>query len=176
MSIRNVTECFVAHKLVTFVLLLIYQIRITESSGIRFALITKNIDDPYFHDVLFGCQDKSKELGVECVPLGPDDNTENILLNQTQTIRDLIEEGSFHGITIAAADSIALIDPINAAIDAGISVVTHDNDVPDSKRMAYIGTNNTAFGDVLGKVLVQIAPEVGFFFFKLFIRFFVPYI
>jgi len=51
------------------------------------------------------------------------------------------------GIVIAVADPGALRDAINRAIDAGIPVITCDSDSPDSKRIAYAGTNNYRAGN-----------------------------
>jgi len=43
-------------------------------------------------------------------------------------------------------DPSALIPAINKAIEAGIPVITVDADVPDSKRMAFIGSDWTNIG------------------------------
>jgi ribose transport system substrate-binding protein len=45
--------------------------------------------------------------------------------------------------------------PIEAAIAQGIPVITVDSDVPDSKRLTFIGTNNYQAGVMGGRVLVE---------------------
>jgi ribose transport system substrate-binding protein len=53
------------------------------------------------------------------------------------------------------ADANLLKDDIDAAIKAGIPVVTIDSDAPASKRLFFIGTNNFQAGQAGGKRLAQ---------------------
>ncbi|CAB9526275.1 acid type B receptor subunit 2 [Seminavis robusta] len=58
----------------------------------------------------------------------------------------------------------AVIGPLlDEAVEAGIAVVTYETDAPDSKRAAYVGTNNTFMGMQLARVLKQLRPEGGSF-------------
>ncbi|MHC1771883.1 MAG: substrate-binding domain-containing protein [Flexilinea sp.] len=50
------------------------------------------------------------------------------------------------GIAITCVNAAALQEPIDAAIAAGIQVVTFDSDSPYSKRAAYLSTGNEAVG------------------------------
>jgi ribose transport system substrate-binding protein len=59
------------------------------------------------------------------------------------------------GIIVAAADAAAMKGPIDAAIAQGIPVLTLDSDVPDSKRLTFIGTNNYQAGVMGGRVLAE---------------------
>ena len=79
---------------------------------------------------------------------------------QAAIIENFISEG-VDGMAIAGIDLELTGELINEALDAGIPVMTFDSDVPDSKRLAFIGTNNTALGYHVGKVLEQLRPEGG---------------
>jgi ribose transport system substrate-binding protein len=62
------------------------------------------------------------------------------------------------GIAITCMDPDAFIDPINAAIAAGIPVVTFDSDSPTSDRYTYLGTGNEAAG---AAAAAYMADELG---------------
>lgn len=130
-----------------------------------FAVIPKSTSDPYHIDVIKGCEDKAAELeNASCIALGPtsyDEYKANPDL-QADILDEIVQEGLVHGVSIAVQYiSEKMEASINDAVDAGIPVLTYDSDAPNTKRSAYIGTDNLAFGDQLGKVLLQISPEGG---------------
>jgi ribose transport system substrate-binding protein len=53
------------------------------------------------------------------------------------------------------ADSTLLQPEIDAAVSAGIPVITMDSDDPGSRRLFFIGTNNLAAGQLGGKRIIQ---------------------
>jgi len=57
------------------------------------------------------------------------------------------------GIAIVPADSAAIAPYIDKAIDAGIPTITFESDVPQSKRMGFLGTYNYNAGRHLGSVV-----------------------
>ena len=65
------------------------------------------------------------------------------------------------GLAISVSDTAAATTVINKAVEAGIVVITFDSDAPDSKRSAYVGTNNKEFGKALGEELLKLKLEGG---------------
>ena len=59
------------------------------------------------------------------------------------------------GILISVADAQVLTPGINAAMDAGIPVITMDSDAPSSRRLYFIGTNNLEAGRLGGHRVVE---------------------
>lgn len=55
------------------------------------------------------------------------------------------------GVVISPRESAPLTPIIDDLIDAGVLVVCMDSDAPESKRLAYIGTNNYEAGKVAGE-------------------------
>jgi len=55
------------------------------------------------------------------------------------------------GILVAVANSKLMAPEIDAAIAAGIPVITIDSDSPESKRLYFIGTNNFEAGKLGGR-------------------------
>src|SRR5262245_49374892 len=59
------------------------------------------------------------------------------------------------GILVSPADSALMKPEIDAAIAAGIPVITFDSDSPGSRRLLFIGTNNYQAGVMGGEVAVR---------------------
>src|SRR6516162_6508460 len=125
---------------------------------LRFAVVPKAMNNPFFDIARDGCIKRAKELGnVECVYRGP---IEHEPATQVQIIQDLITQ-QVDGLAISVSDVGAATGVIKAARDAGIHVITFDADAPGSAREAYIGTNNKDLGRALGEMLVKAQPHAG---------------
>lgn len=92
-----------------------------------------------------------KELGVKVTIAGP--NTVDIpglvsAVEQTAARRPA-------GMMVVGWDPAALVPAIDAAVEAGIPVVTVDADVPASRRLSFIGTEWFDLGVRQGQAMVQ---------------------
>ncbi|OJT98358.1 sugar ABC transporter substrate-binding protein [Metarhizobium album] len=124
----------------------------------KFAVVPKAMNNPFFDLTRDGCVAEAAKLGnVECIYLGP---VEHEPATQAQIIDDLITQG-VDGLAISVSDIAAASTVIDKAAAAGIAVITFDSDAPDSKRTAYVGTNNKDFGKALGEELLKLKPEGG---------------
>ena len=56
-------------------------------------------------------------------------------------------------IMVASADEATLIPAIDKAVNSGIPVIGFDSDAPESKRLAYVGTDNLDFGATGAKAM-----------------------
>nr|WP_240549787.1 sugar-binding protein [Devosia salina] len=123
-----------------------------------FAVVPKAMNNPFFDLARDGCEARAAELGnVTCLYIGP---VEHEATTQAQIIEDLITQG-VDGLAISVSDIAAATTVIDRATEAGIAVITFDSDAPDSTRTAYVGTDNKLFGEDLGKLLLQVAPDGG---------------
>ncbi len=123
-----------------------------------FAVVPKAMNNPFFDLARDGCEARAAELGnVTCLYIGP---VEHEATTQAQIIEDLITQG-VDGLAISVSDIAAATTVIDRATEAGIAVITFDSDAPDSTRVAYVGTDNKLFGEDLGKLLLQVAPDGG---------------
>lgn len=104
-----------------------------------------------------GTEDAVKELGnVELDFRIPSDGTAS---QQRQLLDDLLAKG-IDGIAVSP------IDPGNQTefldkIASQTLLITHDSDAPKSKRVCYIGTDNTAAGVEAGKLVKEALPNGG---------------
>jgi ribose transport system substrate-binding protein len=125
---------------------------------LKFAVVPKAMNNPFFDLTRDGCMAEAAKLGnVECIYQGP---VEHEPATQAQIIDDFITQG-VDGLAISVSDAAAATTLIDKAVDAGIAVITFDSDAADSKRTAYVGTNNKEFGVALGEELLKIKPEGG---------------
>ena len=60
------------------------------------------------------------------------------------------------GIGISCVNADGLVEPINAAIDAGIPVIGFDSDSPASKRLTFLCVDNEVAGYEAGKKTVEV--------------------
>ena len=125
---------------------------------LRFAIVPKAMNNPYFDLSHNGCVAEAAKLGnVECVYIGP---IEHEPATQVQIIQDLISQ-HIDGLAISVADAGSVTKVIQQARDAGIPVITFDSDAPDSARQAYVGTDNHALGVVIAQQLIKVHPGGG---------------
>jgi ribose transport system substrate-binding protein len=104
---------------------------------------------PWFIDCDAGAKAEAAKLGVQyqwVVPRTTQGST------QVQVLEDLVAK-KVDGIGISVNEAKSVIGAIKEATDAGIKVLTYDDDSPDSSRSMYIGTDNVSAGEVLGKAI-----------------------
>ncbi len=116
-----------------------------------YALVPKSIGQIYWEACRRGMQKAADEEKVKGVFTGP---TTTDIGQQIDIIENLLLQGAA-GIAISPNDPTAVIQVINRAIEQGVPVVTFDSDAPDSKRIAYIGTDNEGAGTVAGETLAK---------------------
>ena len=92
-------------------------------------------------------------------PLDPEDLAD--LLRQAAHNATFCGESTIHGIMLPAKLAEILSPAIDEAVDHGIPVLTFLSDAPASRRSAFVGTNNTIFGEQLANDLVKIQPNGG---------------
>jgi ABC-type sugar transport system substrate-binding protein len=139
-----------------------------------FALIPKSKSNPFFKLVYDGFESRANDrssssssssspMNITCRFIGPYNESAT---EQVTIIDDLIagiKYGPVNGISVSVVDSNILTPAINRAIEAGIPVITFDSDAVNSTRKSYVGTDNFAFGEELGKLLKQVKPEGGMY-------------
>ncbi len=129
------------------------------AAELRFAIVPKSMNNPYFDLARNGCDKEAAKLGVQCIYQGP---VEQEPATQVQIIQDMISR-HLDGIAISVADAASVSRVIRQARTADIPVITFDADAPDSQRQAYVGTNNKQLGIQIGQALVKVHPKPGTF-------------
>ena len=108
----------------------------------RYVFVATNIELPYWRNAEAGFLEAAKALGVKAELIGPTGYQPNAELG---VFRQLLEQGPA-GICVSAGRPEIFRAEIDKAIAQGIPVICVDSDVPGSKRVLYIGTDNVNAG------------------------------
>ena len=129
----------------------------------NFALVPKNMNNPFFDQARDGCKKAEKESNgaFECVYIGPGEHGGGD--EQVQVVNDLITK-KVDGIAVSPSNAAAMGKALEGAKKAGIPVLTWDSDLLEKDkglRLAYVGTYNYDIGVNLAKVAQQLKPKGG---------------
>ena len=128
-----------------------------------FALVPKNMNNPFFDQARDGCKKAEAESNgaFECMYIGPGEHGGGD--EAVAIVQDLVVK-KVDGIAVSPANAAAMAVAAQAAKDAGIPMLTWDSDLlPENKdlRVAYIGTHNYEIGVNLAKIAMTIKPKGG---------------
>src|SRR5258706_9508713 len=100
---------------------------------IKMAVSCAGTSNPYFAPTKAGAEDAGAQLGIDMLWTGvPDGNT----VNQIAQFQQLVNTG-YEAIVVVSFDPDAWVAPIKKAMDAGVLVLTSNNDSPKSGRELY---------------------------------------
>ncbi len=116
-----------------------------------FYLVTTNAALPYWQTAASGFNHAAAQYKVTAKVVGPENYDPQAELAELTKVVNAKPAG----ILISVADAAVLQPEIDAAINAGIPVITIDSDAAASRRLFFIGTNNLEAGQMGGKRLVS---------------------
>lgn len=119
----------------------------------KYYLLAANIKLPYWQSAGDGLIRAARHLTVQAEMVGPDTYDPQAEHQQFQRLMGLKTKPA--GILVSPADAELLKGDIDAAIGAGIPVITMDSDSPSSKRLTFIGTNNYQAGIIGGRIAAK---------------------
>ena len=114
-------------------------------------LVASNLSTPYWQAAVSGFKAAGAEYKVTARVAGPDNRDPQAELAELQKA----VSGKPAGILISVADEKVLQPGIDAAVSAGIPVISVDSDAAESHRLYFIGTNNLEAGRLGAKRLVE---------------------
>jgi len=127
-----------------------------ETKKLRLAFVTNNAST-FWTIARKGCETAVQDLGdIELdfrIPSG------GSAAEQQQLLDDLMAKG-VDGIAVSPVDPANQTEVLNK-VAAQTLLITHDSDAPDSDRVCYIGTDNTAAGVEAGKLIKEALPAGG---------------
>ncbi len=114
-----------------------------------------NLD--YFYDHKLGMKLAGEALGVRTEYVGP---AEYDIPAMITAFEQAMAKKGIKGIVVVGFEP-ALVPIINKAVESGIPVVTVDADLPESKRVAFVGTGNYQAGVEGGNKLAELIGGKG---------------
>lgn len=121
------------------------------SLGEKYYLIVPNAKSPYWQEASAGLARAASELHLTASMTGPG------TYSPDQQLADFkrIAASKPAGILVSVSNPQLLSPAIDAALAQGIPVITIDSDAPDSKRLAFVGTNNYEVGQMGGRAVAK---------------------
>lgn len=123
----------------------------------KYFLVCANSKIPYWQEAAAGLLTAARELRVQAEVAGPETYDANAELDEFRRVVSLKPAG----ILVSPGNPALLKPEIDAAIAAGIPVITVDSDAPTSKRLFFVGTNNFQAGQLGGKTLAKLLNGKG---------------
>jgi len=114
-------------------------------------LVATNLSLPYWQTAVAGFKKAAAEYDVTAIVAGPDNYDPQGELGELQ--KAVAAKPS--GILVSVSDASVLRPGIDAAIGAGVPVITMDSDAAGSRRLYFIGTNNLEAGRLGGHRVVE---------------------
>jgi len=118
-------------------------------SGDQYFLVTVNTQVPYWQTAAAGFTKAAQEAHVRGAIVGP--ASYDPAFEQQEFRR--IAQSKPAGILVSPADPELMKSDIDAAIAAGIPVITVDADSSSSRRLSFIGTDNYEAGRLGGEIV-----------------------
>ena len=114
-------------------------------------LISAHTVLPYWQTAAAGFKQAAMQYKVTARVVGPESYDPQAELTELQNAI----AAKPTGILISVADAAVLQPGIDAAINAGIPVITIDSDAAKSRRLYFIGTNNLEAGRLGGRRVIE---------------------
>jgi ribose transport system substrate-binding protein len=115
----------------------------------QYFLVTVNTQIPYWQTAASGFTKAASEIQVQGIIAGPNNYDPEAEQREFRRVAQLKPAG----ILVSPADPELMKADIDAAIAAGIPVMTVDADSSASKRLSFIGTNNYEAGRLGGEIV-----------------------
>jgi ribose transport system substrate-binding protein len=123
----------------------------------RYVFVAANINLPYWREAQAGFEDSGRGLGVKVEFTGPTSYSPE---EQLAAFREAVASRAT-GIVVAPTRPELFNKEIDAAVQAGIPVICVDSDAPDSRRILFIGTDNTHAGGQSGRRMAELIKGKG---------------
>lgn len=123
----------------------------------KYFLVCANAKIPYWQEAGAGLVQAARELKVQAELVGPEIYDANA---ERDEFRKVVAKKPA-GILVSPANPGVLTAEIDAAVAAGIPVITIDSDAPASKRAFFVGTNNYEAGRLGGQTLAKLLNGKG---------------
>ena len=121
----------------------------------KIAYLTNNPSD-FWNIARKGVAKAEKELDINVTFKMPPNGT---VEEQTRMLESLVAQ-NYDAVAISPKDASNMTALLND-VAGKLKLICVDSDAPESKRLAYVGTDNYAAGRVLGETLVERVPDGG---------------
>ena len=119
-------------------------------------IVVKCLDNDYYTTLKNGAEARAAELGVELTFVAP--NAETDVQTWVNMVSDLIA-AKVDVLAVSCADDAACLPIVTEAGDAGIKIMTVDNDMSYEGKLTFIGTNNYDAAKMGGEYCAEVVGD-----------------
>ena len=128
---------------------------------LQIAFSVPGLNFPFFVHMMNLAQQHAEELGgIEFLPLDGQEQGRPSSTKQSNDLETTVTAG-ISGIVISPNDVNAVAPAIQAAIEAGVPVVTVDRNVTEADTLAHVGADNVRGGELQGEYVLELLPNGG---------------
>lgn len=132
------------------------------SHPIRIGVIMISVQTPFMQLVLDAARREARRLAAFSVEVIFRLSTSLDPVEQVSMIENLVEQHHISALAITPLDCLLVETKINELIDQrGIPVVTFNTDLPNSRRLCYVGQENLSSGRTVAELLRLVTRESG---------------
>ncbi|MCR5324318.1 MAG: LacI family DNA-binding transcriptional regulator [Lachnospiraceae bacterium] len=108
----------------------------------KLGVVMFGVGNPFFDDVIKGFDERTDELaGYNCTVIMKRISAFGVR-DQIEAIDELVQKEEINGLAISPQNDLHITAKIDELFDEyGIPTVTFNTDLPESKRIAYVGSN-----------------------------------
>ena len=122
-----------------------------QKKKLKIGVLLFGAENPFFDEVMDGLRQKLEELSIYgCTVI--ERRISFDLQSQLQTIDELLKE-EIHGLILSPYNDPAIQEKIDLLWENGITCITINTDMPDSKRIAYVGSDYHKCGQTAAGLL-----------------------
>jgi simple sugar transport system substrate-binding protein len=118
----------------------------------KFVMVNHATTNSFFTPTVYGMQDAGQLFGVQTQWTG---SATSEVSEMTNAFSTALNSGA-DGIACSLIDETAFNSLIARATAANVPVIGYSSDAPNSGRLAYVGTDNTAVGQLMGERVVKL--------------------
>lgn len=138
-------------------LLMVGTVTAQEDDAVRIGYVVHVTGIEFTAIVEEGARAAAEEYDVDLVFTGPPNVDHAAQIAEF----DALLETDLDGIVFIAADPSVWDEPVQRALDRGITVLTADADAPDSGRHAFFGVDAVSLGETLGEHVRELTGDSG---------------
>jgi ribose transport system substrate-binding protein len=121
-------------------------------------VVSKGQAHQFWQSIHAGAVSASRDFNVDILWNGPSDETD--ITRQIQIVESMVAR-RVDGLAVAPAERQALVQPVEAAVRAGIPVIVYDSGLNSDKFLSFVATNNYEAGENAARKLGELLHRKG---------------
>lgn len=130
-------------------------------SPLTLGVLLPNWTNSFHPDVLHGIQEARKELSAYQIKIIINECQSDDPMEADRLLDDLVSRG-VKGLAVCTVNDALIEAKVNALAEQKIPVITFNSDLPNSKRIAFVGQNYKKSGRVAAELVSKLIPKTSF--------------